>query len=297
MKNSKVVVLLSLLTGILALIQSSIGLFWQDGGSPFSFTTLHGQTVQMYGQGIYRYDTFFKAPILRGTDALTLFGCIPLLVISALLVARGSLRGGLVLSGVLAYFFYYSASMALGVAYNNLFLLYVASFSASMFAFILAYRAVNVQALASRLNTGVPRRRIAALMFVSGAAVLFAWLSDILAALAQGGVPAIASYTTDVTYVVDLGIIAPVAFLTGILILRRAPVSYLLSAILMVMLTIVGLMVALQTAFQMQAGIALTPGEIIGKSASFMLLALVAFWLTARFLGCVTGPANRQAAG
>ena len=41
MKTSRAVVILSLLTGILAFIQSGLGLFWQDGGSPFSFAALH----------------------------------------------------------------------------------------------------------------------------------------------------------------------------------------------------------------------------------------------------------------
>ncbi len=223
MKISRFAVILSLLTGILALIQSGVGLFWQDGGSPFSFTTLHGQTVQMYGQGLYHYDTFFKAPILRGTDAVTLFICIPLLVIAVWWYARGSLRGGLLLAGVLAYFLYNSASLALGVAYNNLFLVYVSSFSTSLFALVLTLRSIDAQALAGRLNGGFPRRGIAALLFVAGLAVLVAWLSDILAALFSGGVPAIASYTSDVTYVIDLGLITPLCFLSGIQILRRAP--------------------------------------------------------------------------
>ena len=73
-------------------------------------------------------------------------------------------------------------------------------------------------------------------------------------------------------------------------ILRRAPVSYLLAAILLILLAIVGVMVATQTAFQLQAGIALAQGEIIGKAASFILLALFAIWLVVRFLRSISGP-------
>lgn len=282
MKTSKAVVVLSILVGLFALVQSAAGLFWSGGSGPFSFTTLHGQVVQMNGQGLYAFDTYFKAPILRGTDALTLFFCVPLLVVAIVLYRRGSLRGGLLLVGVLGYLLYIAASIVLGAAYNNLFLLYVALFSACLFAFILAFTAIDVQALAARMKSGVPHLGIAILMFFSGAALLFAWLSDIIPALLQGVVPAIDSYTTEVTYAIDLGIIAPLAFLTGVLILRRAPISYLLSALMLEVLTIVGLMVSLQTVFQLQAGIALTPPQIIGKAASFMLLALFAIWLTVR---------------
>jgi hypothetical protein len=289
MKPSKPVIILSVLTGLLGLVQSGVGLFYQTEGQPFDFTTLHSQTVQISGQGMYAYDTSFKAPILRGTDAVTLFVCIPLLVVALLLYRRGSPRGGLLLVGALGYFVYDSASVVLGVAYNNLFLLYVAFFSASLFAFILAFTAIDRQELAARLSQsrGLPRRGIAILMFVTGLALLFAWLGDILGPLFQGGVPEIASYTTEVTYAFDLGIIAPLSILTGILILRCAPMGYLLSALMLVVLSIVGLMVASQTVFQMLAGISLTPGQFIGKAGSFMVLALIAVWLSVPLFRCV----------
>ncbi len=268
-----------------------MGLFWQNGGSPSDFTTLHGQTVQMYGQGIYAFDTSFKAPILRGTDALTFFICVPLLVVALLLYRRGSLRGGLFLVGVLSYFLYNSASLTLGVAYNPSFLLYAAFFSASLFAFILAFTAVDTRQLAAHVSPGLPHRAIAALMFVSGLGLLFVWLGDIIPPLLHGTYPAIASYTTEVTYVFDLSIIVPVLILTGIFLLRRAPLGYLLAPMMLVMLTIVGLMVTLQTVFQTLAGITLTPGELIGKAGSFVILALVAFWLNVRFFRSIAKPA------
>jgi hypothetical protein len=43
MKTSKAVVWLSSLIVVLALVAAGIGLFWQDGGHSFSFTTLRGQ--------------------------------------------------------------------------------------------------------------------------------------------------------------------------------------------------------------------------------------------------------------
>jgi hypothetical protein len=49
MKPSKIVVWLSWLIAALALVAAAIGLFYQDGGTAFSFTTLRGQTVQIYG--------------------------------------------------------------------------------------------------------------------------------------------------------------------------------------------------------------------------------------------------------
>jgi hypothetical protein len=104
MKKSSPLTFLTLLVAILAAAYAGIGLFSKGGPGPFEFTSIHGQTVEIYGQGIYRNDASFKAPIFRGTDAVTLFACIPVLLIALAWYHRGSLRGGLFLTSMLAYF-------------------------------------------------------------------------------------------------------------------------------------------------------------------------------------------------
>ena len=288
MKAAKTVITLSILTAVLTLVRCVAGLFGQGGGSPFPFTTLHGQTIQMFGQGLYRYDPYFNGPILQGTDAVTLFVGVPLLLIGILLYRNGSLRGKIFLTSLLAYFLYNSASFAFGVAYNNLFLVYLASFSVSLFAFILAFQSINLHELASRISSGLPHRGIAVLLFLSALGLLFAWLPDIVSGLVHGKVPAIASYTTEVTYVLDLGIIVPVLILSGLLILRRAPFGYLAAPILLIVLAIMGLVITAQSVAQSLAGISLSPGEFIGKAGSFMLLALIAIGLIVRFFRAIS---------
>jgi hypothetical protein len=78
---------------VLAIVAASIGLFWQDGGSSFAFTTLHGKQVQIYGQGLYRYDTTLTAIGFKAGDAVTLMLGIPALLCSLWLYRRGSVRG------------------------------------------------------------------------------------------------------------------------------------------------------------------------------------------------------------
>jgi hypothetical protein len=291
---SKALLTLSILTALLAFVQSGLGLFWRDGGSPFTFTTLHGQTIQMSGQGIYRYDPFFNAPILRATDAVVLFVCIPLLVLSIVLYWRGSLRGQILLTSLLSFFLYYAASTAFGVAYNNLFLIYIASFSTSLFAFVLAFRSIDLHMLSSTISPSLPRKGIAGLLFIAALAVMAAWLSDIIIGLLQGQLSAIASYTTEVTYVIDLGVIAPAAILAAILLLRRSPAGYILSPILLVNLAIIGLVVTAQSVSQSLAGITLSTGEFVGKAGSFMLLSLFAIWMIVRFFQSVVQPKTAQ---
>ena len=164
MKTSTTLVRLSLAIALFALAAAGAGLFWQDEGSHFIFTTLHGQQVQIYGQGLYRYDTPISAIGFMMADVVTLVLAIPLSVIALLRYRHGSLRGGILLAGVLAYFLYNYSSVALGGAYNNFFLLYVA---------LLAF---DIAALPGHFSAALPRRGIGIYLIVSGVILLLIWL-------------------------------------------------------------------------------------------------------------------------
>jgi hypothetical protein len=88
MKISNLVIWLSSLIVLLALIAASLGLFWQDGGNSFSFTTLRGDTVSIAGRGLYRYDPTLMAMGFKAGDAVTLILGIPALIFSLALSAR-----------------------------------------------------------------------------------------------------------------------------------------------------------------------------------------------------------------
>lgn len=272
MNISKAVVWLSALIAVLALVAAGVGLFYQNGGSPFSFTTLHGQTVQVYGQGLYHYDTIASASQEKGQDVVTLFLGIPLLVVSLLLYRRGSLRGHLLLTGTLGYFLYTYGSMAFNTAYNPLFLAYVALFSASLFAFVLALTSFDLQSLPAHFSPHLPRRSIAGFLFAVGLFLLVMWLGLIVPPLLRGQAPqALESTTTLVIQVLDLGVIVPVAFLSGILLLKRAPLGSLLASIVLVKTLTLGTAVSAMVVGQLLAGVELSISEIVG----FPLLALI----------------------
>lgn len=280
MQISNILIVLSSSVALLAAIAAGTGLFLRDDGSPFTFTTLRGQSAQIFGQGLYRYDTLFIGAGFRGQDAVALFLGVPLLVISIILYQRGSVIGQLLLTGALGYFLYVYASMALGAAYNRLFLLYVIIFSASLFAFIQAYSWLNLDLIASQIPAGMPRRGAAIFMLVAGLVTLVVWGAPLVAALIKDGAPdRMDSYTTMLTYALDLAVITPATFLCAILILRGEPSGYAIAVPLLTLIILLAPQIILSTIFQKSAGVPFTTGEMIGPVAGFVILGIIAAWL------------------
>ena len=182
--------------------------------------------------------------------------------------------------GTLIYFLYLYGSYALGIAFNRVFLVYIALFSASLFAFVLVFTSIDRQMLAAHFLPDLPRRGIAIFMFASGLVTLIVWLQPLLGALMQNKPPALlGSYSTTLTDVLDLGIITPATFMAGGLILRRDPLGYRVALSLLVLEIMLAPLIAAQTVSQRVAGVSFTTGAIVGPIGGFVVLALVAVWM------------------
>jgi len=285
MKISGTAIILSSLVALMATIAAATGLFLKNDGVPFSFTTLRGHVVQIFGQGLYQYDTTFFGAGFRGQDAVALFLGVPLLVISIILYRRGTVTGQLLLTGVLGYFLYLYSSMALGAAYNRLFLLYILIFSASLFAFIQVFASVDLGLIASHMPAGLPRLGLVIFMFAAGLITLAVWGAPLVTALVNDATPErMDSYTTMVTYALDLAIITPATFLCAILVLKGDPLGYVIALPLLTLIILLAPQIILSTVFQKTAGVPLTQGEMIGPVAGFVVLGLIATWLLAAIL-------------
>jgi hypothetical protein len=295
-KANNAVTWLSSLIVILALVATGVGLLWPYDGNTFTFTTLRGENVEIWGQGWYRYDTPIIALGFMAGDGVVLLLGIPLLVISLLRYHRGSLKGGLLLVGALAYFVYTYGSMTFGAAYNNLFLVYTILFAASLFAFVLAFTSIDPQAVSVRVMSHLPRRSLAIYLIVTGVVLVGIWGGlSLLPALFQGKAPAeLASYTTVVTHATDLGIIAPTSILAGILLLRRVPLGYVWSFTILVLSWTIGTNVVVGGLLQLLAH-ELTTGQVLGFVIPFIILNLVGIWLTFAFLRNLSDAPQGQA--
>lgn len=281
MKHNALLIRLSILIALLALVAAALGLLGQGNGAPQAFITARGESVQLYGHGLYRYDSVNGASQMMGQDAVTLILAVPLLVVAILLTRKGLLRGRLLLTGALGYFLYTYASMAFLTAFNALFLLYVALFSLSLFAFILALSGLDPEFVTRQVGEGFPRTGIIVLMFALAAFLTVAWLGRIRSVM-QGvaGANGLESYTTLVIQALDLGVIVPTALLTAVLLLKKNAWGYTLSSVLLFKAALFGAALIAMIVSQTLAGVPLEPVV----SALFVVIILVSVFLTFRMM-------------
>ncbi len=259
------------LIGILALGAAAAGLFWQTPGQPFAFTSARGEQVTINGQGLYYYDTANTASQEQGQDIVTLGLALPVLAISAWLAFRGSLRARFLLAGTIAYFLYTYMSMAFETSYNPLFLVYVALFSLSLYAFILCLMSFDLDNIQRHFSPHLPVRLIAGMLFTVGGFLFLAWLGRIGPTLISAQVPVLENSTTLVIQAMDMGLIVPLAILSGVLLLRRSPWGYLLSSVAIMKFLTYGVAVTAMGINQALTGVGVEPVLVV----VFLVLTLV----------------------
>jgi hypothetical protein len=293
---SQVVLWLGVAIVALALVAGLSGLLWSGGAGAFTFTSVRGHAVEIYGYGLYQYDSTFYAAGYRGSDLVTVAIAVPLLIAGLLLYRRGSLRGGLVAAGMLAYLLYVYASLSLNAAFNPLLLVYVALFSLSLWALARLLPSLRFASVVGATAFRLPRRFPAVFLIVGGALTAAVWLLPTVTALLQGDVPARTdSYSTSVTTALDLAVIVPACFVAGAGILRRQSLGYVLACPLLGIIVLLGPGFVTQTLWQISAGVELTAGEAIGPIAGFGVVAVVAVWVSIALLRGL--PATRPTPG
>lgn len=128
-------------------------------------------------------------------------------------------------------------------------------------------------------------------MFVSAAVLVLVWAVPLVAAVVQGEPPArLETYTTFVTYAVDLGVILPATVTAGVLIWCRRALGYLIAASLLVVEALLAPLIAAQTVSQLWAGEEFTTAEVVGPMGGFVALSLVALWMLVKLLQGVAVP-------
>ena len=271
MKPNTIVIGLALIIIPLALLAAGAGVFWQGTGESYPFETLRGETVMIHGHGLYRYDTVLSSSQEVGQDVVTLLIGIPLLITGVVLSRKGTLRGQLLLTGAFGYFLYTYGAMSFLTAFNPLFLVYVALFSLSLFGFILAMMKLDVGEVTRHISDGFPRHAISIYFIVIAVFLSLAWLGIVtLPSLTWTPPYGLESAITLVIQAIDLGVIVPVSFITAVLLSRKSGWGYVLSAVLLIKVIMIGAALIAMIIGQLVAGLEIP----IVTSVFFVLISV-----------------------
>lgn len=244
------------------------------------FVNMYGENIKLWGAGVYAHDSYFMAPIFIGSDFTILVLMVPFgLFVFKKTLAIQTTENLMESISVMGIFLYYSASIAIGITYNFFHLLYIAVFGISLFTtgglFTVLYKRSLLQ---KKILTFSITRGMNLFLFISGVALFVAWLPDIMSSLINHtSLPLIEVYTTSITNVIDMGIISPMLFLTYFLLQKRSYIGYVFYRMLLKLCQIIGLMLPVQTAFQLRAGIVIPLPVLVTKVVIFMVLAAFAF--------------------
>lgn len=270
---------LNILIILLLLIITIISICSFNTSHSYEFVNQYGDSIQMWGAGIYAHDSYFKAPIFIGSDVTILLFVVPLSIVTFLRVWKEqSVENYICSFGIASLLLYYSASLAFGVTYNSLHLVYITLFGVCLF---------SVCMLIAKLHTiGIKQEKVCnyhftkgmkVFLIVAGISLFVAWLPDIIMSITSGtSLELIEVYTTEITYVLDMGIISPLMFITYYLIRHEDFIGYVLLRMIFKVCMCIGIMLPIQTIFQLLAGISIPIPALITKMFIFVIMALFA---------------------
>ncbi|EPR13494.1 hypothetical protein [Ruminiclostridium papyrosolvens] len=260
--------LLAVVTLLLLCVTAIPGIMSIDFSHAISFLNQYGQSVSIYGYGIYAFDSYFKAPISIGTDFCILFVLVPMFLYTYIQYRKSNdSLAELKMISVYSVALYYAASIVFGVTYNRLFIAYVVLFSCSIFGMFMHIKKIKWS------QTIQVTKGLIVFLILSGIALFAAWLPDIIPTLLNGGtLPLIEVYTTEITYVLDMGIIGPLCFVCLHLLVKKQSLGTMLLAILLKACIVVGIMMIPQTILQVVSGAEIQMPVLVSKSLSFVAL-------------------------
>jgi hypothetical protein len=265
---------------ILLLITVSLcGVLSLDFSNAYSYINQYGDEVKLFGSGIYKDDSYFKAPIFIGSDLCVLFFLVPLFLISLIRDLRASIANTqLRLVSIEAISLYYAVSLCIGVKYNRIFVIYVILFSLLFFTLIKRMRDLSANNYSYEM-----KKSDAAFLIFSGISLCLAWWPDIIPTIINGtSLSLIENYTTEPTYVLDLGIISPLCFISLFLLKKKDSFGLVLYAILLQSIIVVAVMMITQSAVQFASGAEIPLPALVSKSIIFVILGLFALALDRR---------------
>ena len=218
--NRKTENILCILLSCIAICVATIGLFYSDGGESILVNNIYGQQVELYGKGIYAYNSLMTVSSRLGADWMGIISGI--FMIALCILDKKYLWADLLKTAQCLMFVYYFACLIFSISMNRLYLLYVFGFGLSFLLSVILvvenYKTIAVKESAKKCkNWG-----ISLCLAISGGLTFVIWISMIVPyMIANNYGDLLGVLTTEATYAIDLGVLCPAMIICAILILKK----------------------------------------------------------------------------
>lgn len=259
MKFKKQITVLIFIICTTSLLATLSGIFSNGGQKSYSYKTIRGETIEIYGKGLYRHMSSDVAIQGIAQDYVTLFIGIPLLLFGLFFYRKGKTKAKFLLTGVLLYFFLTYLFYTAMAMYNEMFLAYVLLLSCSLFALILNLITFDYKTTVFKSDKNI---RIASyFLLINSVLIALLWLSIILPPLINKSIYPISlqHYTTLIVQGFDLGIFLPLGFVSALLALRKNNFGNIFTIIYVVFLSILMTALTSKVIFMAYAGANVVP--------------------------------------
>ncbi len=252
-----------------------IGLFYSDSGETIFVKNIYGQEVELYGKGIYAYNSLLTVSGRLGADWMGILCGI--LMISLCFLKKDQIWAILLKISQSFLFVYYFACLVFSISMNRLYLLYVLGFGLSIFlSFVLVVNDLKT-IVVKESSKKCKNLGISLCLGISGVVTIGIWLSMIVPYMITDNYGYLLGVlTTESTYAIDLGVLCPAMIICAILVQNKRDFGYKMAPILLYILFCVGPMVILQNIYCLILGISVPIPAFIGTVLSFVVMCIFA---------------------
>jgi hypothetical protein len=243
-KNDPIILLLSVPLAILTAVVSYAGIFIEN--------TYTRENALYAAQGI-------------GQDIVNLFFVVPILFVTAYFAWRKSKLGLLIWSGIIFYLSYSYTIYSFGLHFNNLFIAYCLILGLSFYSLVY-YLITSLKENVSEWFTKETSTKSTGIFLIVIAVLFYSlWLSEIIPAILKNMTPKSiieSGLLINPVHVLDIAICLPALMITGIALIQRKSIGFLLAPTMMIfcifMAIAIAAMVFVMKAKGLEANLSLT---------------------------------------
>jgi hypothetical protein len=236
--------------------------------------------IALFTPGFYNQATPNWQTQTIGQDIIDVFLISPVLIISAVVAAYRNKKALYIWGGVNLYLVYTFTIYCFAVHFNQLFIVYCIILGLSFYSLLLFLFWLIKEKAEINFHRFYPFRLTAIYFIIIAGLFYFLWLAEIVPALIRNETPATlreVGLFTNPVHVIDLAILLPSLFITGILILKRRTPGYQFAPAMLSFLVLMDITIGFLAWLMKERGVGgnLSLVIVMGVLAIFSALLLV----------------------